>query len=97
VDERPLWRRLFDAVDSDVGPRLEELVRTEQFADAMALMNRLNRQAVKMATDINRRMLEFWNVPSRGELADLRKQVAAMDRQLHTMSKALEEARRGDH
>ena len=95
-DEKPMWRRLFDSFDAEIAPQLESLVRTSQFADAMALMNRVNQQAMKAVAEANRQFLEFWNVPSRTELADLKQQLAAVDRQLHTMSKALKEAQRGD-
>ena len=96
VDERPVWRQVFDAVDNEVGPRLEKLVRTEQFADAMALLSRMNRRAMKAASDINRQVLAFWNVPSASDVADLKKRLADVDRQLHKVNKALKEEQHGD-
>jgi hypothetical protein len=96
VDEKPMWRRVFDSLDAEIAPQLESFVRTSQFADAMALMNKLNRQAVKVMMDANRQILEFWNLPSRAEIAELKQQLASVDRQLHTMNKALKEAQRGD-
>ena len=96
MDERPVWRQIFDAVDSELGPRLEQMVRTEQFADAMAMLSRLNEQAMKRAADFNRQMLAFWGVPSRSDVADLKKQLEAVDRQLHKVNKALTEAQHGD-
>jgi hypothetical protein len=96
VDERPVWRQVFDAVDSELGPRLEQFVRTEQFADAMAMFSRLNERAMKSAADFNRQMLAFWGVPSRSDIADLKKQLEAVDRQLHKVNKALTEGHDGD-
>jgi hypothetical protein len=95
-DEKPIWRRLFDSFDAEIAPQLESFVRTPQFADFMAVMNRLNAQASKAAADANRQFLEFWNVPSRNEIDELKQQVASLDRQLHSMTKALKEAQRGD-
>jgi hypothetical protein len=96
VDERPLWRRAFDAVDADLGPRLEQFVRSDQFAEGKALMNRLNRQAFKAAQDFNRQALHFWNRPAATDVADLKKQIAALERQVQRMSKQLRENARGD-
>ena len=95
-DEKPYWRRVFDAIDSEIAPKVEAFVRTEQFADAMALMNRMNQQAAKAAAEFNQQMLNYWNIPSQQEITDHKKQLATMERQLYTMSKALKEAQHGD-
>jgi hypothetical protein len=89
-----MWRRLFDAVDSDLGPRLEQLVRTDQFADGVAFVNQLNQRASEAAAEMNRQLLRFWNLPSATQVADLKKQLAAMERQLRKVTKALEEEQR---
>jgi len=96
VDERPLWRRAFDAVDADLAPRVERWVRTEQFADGVALFNRLNKQAREAAEELNRQALHFWNRPTASDVADLKRQLAAMDRQLRKLTKQLGESQRGD-
>jgi hypothetical protein len=96
VDERPLWRRAFDAVDADLAPRLEQFVRTEQFADGMAFVNRLNKRARETAEELNRQALHFWNRPTASDVADLKRQLAAMDRQLRKLTKQLGESQRGD-
>lgn len=95
-DEKPIWRRLFDSFDAEIAPQLESFVRTPQFADFMAVMNRVNQQAAKAVADANRQFLELWNVPSRDEVTELKRQIASLDRQLHTMTKALKEAQRAD-
>jgi hypothetical protein len=96
VDERPLWRRAFDAFDADLAPRVERFVRTEQFADGMAFMNRMNKLARERAEELNRQALHFWNRPTASDVADLKRQLAAMDRQLRKLTKQLGESQRGD-
>jgi len=91
-----MWRPVFDGGDSK-GPHLKKMVRTEQFADAMALFRRLNRRAMTTASDLHRRLLAFWNVPSARDVADLTKQLAAVHRQLHQMNNALTEGNDGEH
>jgi hypothetical protein len=96
ADERPLWRQAFDAVDTNLGPRMEELVRSEQFADGVALLSRLNKQAIKAAERINRQAMHFWNRPTATDVVELKKQLAAVQRQLRVMGKQLEEGGRGN-
>jgi polyhydroxyalkanoate synthesis regulator protein len=94
--DRPLWRQAFDAVDTNLGPRMEELVRSEQFADGVAFLNRLNKQAIEAAERLNRQAMHFWNRPTASDVAELKKQLAAMQRQLRAMAKQLEEGGRGN-
>ena len=96
MDERPLWRRVFDAVDAELGPRLEQLVRTEQFADTVAFINRMNKQAADAAEQFNRQALHFWNRPAATDVADLKKQLASVERELRKITKTLDEVQRGD-
>jgi hypothetical protein len=96
VDERPLWRRMFEAWDKQVGPRLEEFVRTEEFADRVALLERMNRRAAEMAEGFTRQVLRFWNLPSATDLDRLNRQLAAIDRQLRNINKTLGEVQDGD-
>ena len=96
ADERPLWRQAFDAVDSNIGPRVEELVRSEQFADGVALINRLNKQVMSTAEAMNRRAMHFWNRPTATDVVGLKKQLAAVERPLRNMEKQLGERTRGD-
>jgi hypothetical protein len=96
ADQRPLWRQAFDAVDASLGPRVEELVRSEQFADGVAFINRLNKQVQTAAEAMSRQALHFWNQPAASDVADLKKQLAAVERQLRAMGKRLGEGGRGD-
>lgn len=93
MDDRPLWRRMFDTWNAQVGTRLEQFVRTDQFADQAAWIAAMNRRRDEMAEQLSRRLMHFWNVPTASDVASLKKQVAALDRQLHKVTKTLEEVR----
>ena len=93
MDERPLWRRMFDAWNTQVGTRLEQMVRTDEFADRAAWMQAMNRRRTEMAEQFSRRLMHFWNMPTATDVANLKRQVEALDRQLHKVNKTLEEVR----
>ena len=96
MDDRPLWRRMFDAWNTQVGTRLEQAVRTDAFADQAAFIASLNRRRTEMAEQFSRRLMHFWNVPTASDVANLKRQVEALDRQLHKVNKTLEEVRDGN-
>ena len=93
MDERPSWRRMFDAWNDQVGPRLEQLVRTDAFADQAAWWSEVNRRRNEMAEAFSRRWMQFWNLPTASDVAALTRQVEALDRQLHRVNKTLQEVR----
>ena len=95
MDDRPLWRRMFDEWNTQVGTRLEQMVRTEDFADRAAFIAGLNRRRTEMAEQFSRRLMHFWNMPTASDVAALKRQVEALDRQLHKVNKTLEEVRDG--
>jgi len=84
---------MFDAWNQQVGPRLEQVVRTDAFADQAAWLAELNRRRTEMAQSFSRRWLHFWNLPSASDVAALKRQVEALDRQLHRVNRTLQEVR----
>ena len=44
MDEQPVWRRLFDAWEKEFGPRLEEYVQSDEFAERMAGIQQMTRR-----------------------------------------------------
>jgi len=94
-EERPLWRRAFDAWEKEVAPRVEEYVRTEEFADRAAAAQRANKQAQEAATAAATAFVRFWNLPSAVDMNKVTKQVESMDRRLRAITRKLEEDERG--
>jgi hypothetical protein len=93
MDERPSWRRAFDAWNDQVGTRLEQLVRTDAFADQAAWWSEVNRRRNEMSESFSSRWMHFWNMPTASDVAALKRQVEALERQLHRVNKSLQEVR----
>jgi len=95
-DDRPLWRRMFESWNAQVGPRLEQVVRTDQFADQAAWLAGLSRRRNEVAEAFSRRLMHAWNMPTATDITNLKRQVEALDRELHKVNKTLEEVRDGN-
>ena len=91
AEQRPLWRRAFDAVEREVGPRLESVVQTPGFTQAIAVMGTLQRRARREVERRTRRVLHFWNLPTGSDVKRLSEQVASVERRLRDLNKRLEE------
>ena len=84
---------MFDAWNDQVGPRLEQMVRTDAFADQAAWFSELNRRREEAVQSFSRRWLHLWNIPTASDVAALKRQLEAVDRQLYKVNKALQEVR----
>jgi len=84
---------MFDAWNEQVGPRLEQMVRTDAFADQASWFAEANRRRTALAEQFSRRWLHFWNVPTASDVASLKRQVESLDRQLYRVNKTLQEVR----
>ena len=92
MDERPLWQQLFDAWEKEAGPRLEEYVQTDQFAEQMTAFQQRNRRMAEMNEEASRRFLRSWNLPTASDVEKLSQQVADIDRQLRALSQRVDQA-----
>jgi hypothetical protein len=88
---RPVWRQAIDRVERTVGPKLEELIRTEQFAIAVGLATRANRTVRREIERTSRRLLHFWNLPSGSDITRVMSQLAELQRQVRDLSHRIEE------
>jgi hypothetical protein len=86
---------MFDAWNDQVGPRFEQMVRTDVFADQAAGVAEFNRRWREMVESVSRRFLHFWNLPTASDVAALKRHVEALDRQVHRTNKTLQEVRDG--
>ena len=94
MTEPPLWRQAFDAVERQVTPRAEELVRTEAFTVGAALTRRAVTLARGSARDLTARAWHLLNLPAGTDVSRLRAQVGALDREVRRLTLQLETARR---
>lgn len=87
----PLWRRLYDTVERAVAPRLESVARTEQFARGTALAARAQATARAQAAELSARVWRLVNLPAGTDIARLRTQIGALDREVRRLALRLEQ------
>ena len=88
----PLWRQGFDHAERLVGKRLEDLVSTRTFSEALVLTFRGQNAVHKLFERQTRATLHFWNMPARTDISNLRRQVGALSAEVHQLVTSLEEA-----
>jgi hypothetical protein len=86
----PLLRQVFDSVEREVAPRLEQLVRTEQFAIAVGLLSRLQQAAQAQARRNTRRVLHLMNLPAGTDVARILGELGQLKQQVRDLSDQLE-------
>jgi hypothetical protein len=90
----PLWRQAFDAAEKRVTPHAEELVRTPYFATGVGLLRRAQTLAKDTARGVSARAWHLVNLPAGTDLARLRAQLGALDREVRRLTVQLENERR---
>src|SRR3982074_3127345 len=85
------WRPLVDEIDRRVTPPANRLVRTNVFADTVAMMTRLE---VRLRRRIERQstwLLHQYNLPAAEDIRKMRAQLAAVEARLRDVSERLED------
>jgi hypothetical protein len=92
-DGAPAWRQGFDAVERELTPRLEALVRSEPFAVAVGLVTRAQRFVEDEMSRSTRRMLHRWNLPAGTDVNRILHEIGQLRVQVRELSAELQEAR----
>ncbi|WP_104525930.1 hypothetical protein [Blastococcus atacamensis] len=92
----PLWRQAYDAVDRQVTPHADRLVRSPGFALGVALVRRATTAARSSAQGLTARAWHLVNLPAGSDVHRLRAQVGALDREVRRLTVALEAERRAE-
>jgi hypothetical protein len=87
----PLWRRLYDTAERAVAPRLETLVRTKHFSRGTALATRAQTTARAQVAALSARAWHLVNLPTGTDVARLRVQIGALDREVRQLALRLEQ------
>jgi hypothetical protein len=95
ADGSPLWRQAFDAVERRVGPPLEAAVRSNAFADGVALGWRARRRVQRELERRSRRVLHTANLPAATDVRRVSEQVSALQREVRALQRELERERSG--
>jgi hypothetical protein len=86
-----MWRRVFDAVERPVGETLEDLVQTDGFADALALVTKLQRKSRRGFEQVTRDVLHMCNLPAATDVKRVEARLVHVERRLRDVSKQLEQ------
>jgi hypothetical protein len=96
ADQRAWWRRAFDSAEGAVAPPLEALVRTEEFARVAATLTWARSLVRHGLTEASAAAWHLVNLPAGSDLARLRSQVGALDREVRRLALRLEQERLRD-
>ena len=91
---RPLWRRGFDRAERAIGRPLENVVATRRFSDLLVLTFRAQGAMYGVFERQTRATLHFWNMPTRGDVRRLNRQVGALAAEVHELTARLDEQQR---
>lgn len=86
----PKWRQTFDAIEREVTPRLDTVIRSEQFAVATGLAAQMQRRVAKQAARNTRRMLHLLNLPAGTDVTRLLNEIGQLKAQVRTLSAQIE-------
>ena len=73
------WKKAFFAAERRLSPKLEQLVRTDAFLDALAVTNGLTRFASRTAGSVANGLVEAAGLPSSRQVRRLQHSVDALD------------------
>lgn len=91
MPDQPQWRQAADAVERSLAPRLETVVQSPQFADAMVTVTQVEREMRRRFERLTRRLLHVVNLPTGSDIKRLSHQVADLDDRLRDIGKRLED------
>jgi len=91
--DRPPWRQGFDAVERQLAPRLESVVRSEPFAIAVGLAARVQRAIEGDLARRTRQMLHRVNLPAGSDVTRILNEIGQLRLQVRELAAELDEAR----
>jgi hypothetical protein len=92
MSEAPTWKKLFDRLDATVGTRVNEFVRSEDFATIIALVRRGQREVGSRGEQTTRRILHSLNLPAGSDVNRLMAQIGNLEREVRELRKRLVDA-----
>ena len=86
----PKWRQTFDSIEREVTPRLDTIIRSEQFAVATGLATQMQRRIAKQAARNTRRVLHLLNLPAGTDVTRLLNEIGQLKAQVRSLSSQIE-------
>jgi hypothetical protein len=88
---KPAWRSVVDGVDRLVTPQANAFVRTNLFADLLAVATRLEVQARRRVERQTTWAWHLWNLPTAGDVRRVRAHLSMLEGRLRDISERLED------
>ena len=88
---KPGWRQANDAAETNVAPRVEAVVHTNQFARTTAMTARVRRWVSNEVNGVAARLWHLINLPAGTDVQRLRVQIGALDRQVRRLTLQLDQ------
>lgn len=88
---KPAWRTVVDGVDRLITPQANAFVRTNVFADLLAIATRLEVQARRRVERQTTWAWHLWNLPTAGDVRRVRAQLSVLEGRLRDISERLED------
>jgi hypothetical protein len=94
MSDAPAWKKLFDRLDAGMGTRINDFVRSEDFATLLALAQRGQREFGVRSERVTRRVLHSLNLPAGSDVNRLLVQIGNLEREVRELRKRLVDAER---
>jgi hypothetical protein len=89
-EANPRWRQGFDAVEKEVAPRLETIIRSDQFALAAGLAAHAQHLVRAEAARGTRRLLHLFNLPAGTDVTRILNEIGQLRRQVRELADRLD-------
>ena len=83
------WRKMFNQWEEAVSPSLEQFAGSDLFRDAVSVGAQLRRVATDQTEQVTRQWLHLWNLPAAGDVRNLRRQIAGLEREVQSLRLSL--------
>lgn len=94
MNNRPLWRKAYDAIEGELAPRIEALIRDEKFLRRGGAVARGRKRLRERIDRTSARLWHLLNLPAGSDVRRLRKQIGELDRELRLLTLHLERAQK---
>ena len=85
----PMWKQLFDALDSRLSPAINEMARSDEAAQLAALAQRGRSEFDRRVEQASRRALHMMNLPAGSDVNRLLEHIARLEREVRDLRNAL--------
>lgn len=90
-EANPRWRQGYDAVEREVAPRLDAVVRSDQFAHAVGLLAHLQHLAREQVARSTRQALHLLNLPAASDVTRVLNELGRLEQQVRELSHRIDE------